>query len=80
MAEIARAIWDCLVEDYMPDNNRRLGSHFCWNFPSYLGSIDGKLFASVDAKYYFCVVDVMLAVMGGLVTEGLWQMPPLAKH
>lgn len=42
----------------MPDNKRRLESHFCWNFLNYLGSIDGKLLAVVDAKYCFRVVDV----------------------
>lgn len=39
--------------EYMPDNTRRLRSHFCWNFPNYLESIYGKLLAFADAKYCF---------------------------
>lgn len=46
--DVAKAIWDSLVEDYMPvpttEDWRDIASefHHRWNFPNCLGSIDGK--------------------------------------
>lgn len=48
VAEVARAVWDCLVEEYMPvptaEDWRAISAEFYqrWNFPNCLGSIDGK--------------------------------------
>ncbi|KAL0151511.1 hypothetical protein M9458_053163 [Cirrhinus mrigala] len=48
VADVAKAIWDSLVEDYMPvpttEDWRDIASEFYhrWNFPNCLGSIDGK--------------------------------------
>lgn len=48
VTEVARAIWDCLVEEVMPvpttDDWRAIAADFSqrWNFPNCLGSIDGK--------------------------------------
>jgi len=48
VAEVARAIWDCLVEEYMPvpttEDWRAISADFYqrWNFPNCLGPIDGK--------------------------------------
>ncbi|KAL1250685.1 hypothetical protein QQF64_018481 [Cirrhinus molitorella] len=46
--EVSKAIWDCLVEDYMPvpttEDWRDIAAefHHHWNFPNCVGSIDGK--------------------------------------
>ncbi|CAM4571747.1 unnamed protein product [Leuciscus chuanchicus] len=48
VAEVSKAIWDSLVEDYMPvpstEDWREIAAEFYhrWNFPNCLGSIDGK--------------------------------------
>ncbi|KAI2660985.1 hypothetical protein H4Q32_027579 [Labeo rohita] len=48
VADVAKAIWDSLVEDYMPvpttEDWRDIASelHHRWNFPNCFGSIDGK--------------------------------------
>uniref|UniRef100_A0A3B3SIP3 Zgc:194221 n=1 Tax=Paramormyrops kingsleyae TaxID=1676925 RepID=A0A3B3SIP3_9TELE len=48
VAEVARAIWDALVMEFMPvpttEDWQRIATDFLhrWNFPNCLGSIDGK--------------------------------------
>ncbi|CAM4569470.1 unnamed protein product [Leuciscus chuanchicus] len=48
VAEVSKAIWDSMVEDYMPvpstEDWRDIAAEFYhrWNFPNCLGSIDGK--------------------------------------
>ncbi|XDV25423.1 hypothetical protein PO909_029343 [Leuciscus waleckii] len=48
VAEVAKAIWDSLVEEYMPvpttEDWREIAAEFYhrWNFPNCVGSIDGK--------------------------------------
>ncbi|XDV25558.1 hypothetical protein PO909_029458, partial [Leuciscus waleckii] len=74
VAEVLKAIWDSMVEDYMPvpstEDWRDIAAEFYhrWNFPNCLGSIDGKhvykgtfsivLLAVVDARYCFRIIDV----------------------
>ncbi|KAL1276895.1 hypothetical protein QQF64_023568 [Cirrhinus molitorella] len=47
-AKVSKAIWDCLVEEYMPgpttEDWRDIAAEFYhrWNFPNCVGSIDGK--------------------------------------
>ncbi|KAK0147772.1 Protein ALP1-like [Merluccius polli] len=66
--EVAEAIFDCLVDDFMPQPTKQdwksiaEGFHHRWNFPNYLGSIDRKHVVIqapvVDAYYRFWVIDV----------------------
>ncbi|KAL2091650.1 hypothetical protein ACEWY4_013913 [Coilia grayii] len=48
VGEVSKAIWDCLVEDFMPVPTKQDWSAIAegffqrWNFPNCLGSIDGK--------------------------------------
>ncbi|KAK7162472.1 hypothetical protein R3I93_006702 [Phoxinus phoxinus] len=67
LAEVAKAIWDSLVEDYMPvpttEDCREIAAEFYhrWNFPSCLGSIDSSGSLFYNYKRTFSIV--LLAVV-----------------